>query len=298
MTTRYVYSTVQIIPRLSAGEAINFAVIAGCDQTGDWAIRPVRDTNRARRFCGIDAMTAAHDFLDHLEERRDVLESQGNDLLAIDPAEARAEALSEQLVAEMATLTRGVVQLTAPMPVIAETAEEALDLIVPEVLIEPQPRRFRRLTKKRLVSEVRESYMLSGVPDDAVRQRPRLLVGADRQFHFNTDFAVGTDHVVQLCSAWSFQIVDLDLLARDVQAWGWNLRELRDHGGVVDGAPEVEVPRAVDVQVLIAPDPEDAADKALNDARYVFDEVNATLVTFGDEASIADAAAKLLPVSA
>jgi Protein of unknown function (DUF3037) len=37
--TRYVYSTVRIVPRVGAGEAVNFAVIAGSDQTGEWEIR-------------------------------------------------------------------------------------------------------------------------------------------------------------------------------------------------------------------------------------------------------------------
>jgi hypothetical protein len=93
-------------------------------------------------------------------------------------------------------------------------------------------------------------------------------VGRQRQFHLGADFAVATDRALQLCNAWSFQIADLEEVRRGVQAWGWNMRELRDHGGFLDDG-QIVVPSNVDVQVIVAPDPSEEGQRALADARLV-----------------------------
>jgi Protein of unknown function (DUF3037) len=126
--TRYVYSTVRIVPRVGAGEAVNFAVIAGSDQTGEWEIRPLRDTGRARRFAGVPATAAAHMIVERLMDQRDRMAAEQGDLFS-DPDQVVADALSEQYLAELATFRRSVVQFSAPLPILADTADEALEII-------------------------------------------------------------------------------------------------------------------------------------------------------------------------
>lgn len=133
----------------------------------------------------------------------------------------------------------------------------------------------------------------------AVRVRPRLAVGATGQFSLAADLAVANGEVVQVCSVWSFQLIELEEVTRDVQAWGWNIRELREHGGVLvrddRGQEAAHVPADVDVEVLVAPDAEPPGIRALENARNVFEEVGATLVEFGQEHMIAERAHALLP---
>jgi hypothetical protein len=289
---RFTYSIVQITPRLSAGECVNFAVIVGSDQLGDWAVRQVQDPKRARRFCGVHAMTAASEFMIDIEERIfQVGDSNLSDWLS--ESHEPELTITEQLIDDLSNRRRGVVRLSQPQPVLADTADEALDLLTPEFLMEPTPRVFRRLTKQRVVADVRWSYLIAGLDENVLQQRPALRVGRDKQFHFRSDLAVVTDEVMQLCSAWSFQIVDVEDVSRSIQAWGWNVRELRDYGGVLEDGRTL-VPKDVDLQVIVAPDPSPEGQQALADAESVFAEVHASVVPYAERQRIAESALRLV----
>jgi hypothetical protein len=71
------------------------------------------------------------------------------------------------------------------------------------------------------------------------------------------------------------------------------MRELRDHGGVLDDG-RITVPSNVDVQVIVAPDPSKEGQEALADARLVFEEVDAVVVSYADRERVAAAAVKLV----
>lgn len=290
---RFTYSVVQITPRLSAGESVNVALIAGNDQLGDWAIRKIQDDKRALRFCGRSAIVAATEFLADVEERIEIMSDQDAAEWLGEFPDGPTRSISEQILDEFSNLRRGVVHLSTPTPVLADTAEEALELLSSDFLIEPSPRVFQRLTMKRVVSELRGAYEQIGIKSENLQQKPALHVGNERQFHFNSDFAISTDRVLQICNAWSFQIADLKEVNRRVQAWGWNMRELRDHGGVTDDE-KIEIPPGVEVQVLVAPDPSDESMQALAAAQLVFDEVKATVVPYNERRRVAEAALKLV----
>ncbi|MBB3750821.1 hypothetical protein FHT44_003316 [Mycolicibacterium sp. BK634] len=295
---RYMYSVFQIMPHLSAGESVNFAVVAGNDQLGDWSLRRVQDMNRARRFCGVDAMTAATEFLGKVEERIDSVNDQDVLEWLGESAPPETPPMTEQFLSELSGWQRGVVRFSAPMPVIAESSEDALDLLVSDLLVEPVTRVFKRMTKKRLVADMKTAYRAAGVEESNLWQRPLLHVGKSEQFRFGADFVVATHHAVQVCNAWSFQISDLDEVRRSVQAWGWNMRELRDHGGVLSGSESgeaiLEVPPAVELRVIIAPDTSTAGLRALEDATYVFEEVQAVVVPYAERNRVAEAAFRLV----
>jgi Protein of unknown function (DUF3037) len=290
---RFTYSVVQITPKLSAGESVNVAVIVGNDQLGDWAIRRIQDENRARRFCGINAMVAATEFLEDIEERIDVMSDRNTEEWLGESLDEVTLPISEQLIDEFSNLRRGVVHLSTPTPVLADSAEDALELLGPDFLVEPVPRVFKRLTKGRVVSDLRTAYELAGISSQNLRREPVLHVGDARQFHFKSDFAIATDRVLQICNAWSFQIADLDRLARNVEAWGFNMRALRDHGGVT-GDGQIEIPPKVDVQVIIAPDPTREGQQAQSAAELVFREVRASVVPYDERERVAEYALKLV----
>lgn len=290
---RFTYSVIQITPKLSAGESVNVAIIAGNDQLGDWAMRRIQDDRRARRFCGIDALVAATEFMEEIEERIDAM-SDRNVAEWLDASLGEPSAsISEQLIDEFSTRRRGVVHLSPPTPVLADSAENALELLGPEFLVESVPRVFTRLTKKQVVAELRSVYETAGISSDNLRQRPMLHVGNEKQFYFLGDFAIATDQVLQICNAWSFQIADLEAVNRNVQAWGWNMRALRDHGGVMD-AGQIAVPSDVEVQVIIAPDSNIESRRAQSAAELVFHEVNALVVPYNERQRVGESALKLV----
>lgn len=294
---RYMYSVVQVTPRVTAGEFVNVAIIAGNDQLGDWALRRVTDTNRARRFCGIHAMTAAYEFLDTIEERIDSVNERNDAQWLIDVVDKVAdmpsyEPISEQFIDELSDRRRSVVRLSPPMPVLAESSEEALELLFSDLLVEPVTRVFRRMTRKRLTADMRTAYAAQGISASNLLSRPVLRVGNRGQFRLGADFVVATDHALQVCNAWSFQVTDLDEVRRGVQAWGWNIRELRDYGGVLEGG--LEVPRNVDVSVIVAPDPNPEGQRAFDDAQLVFEELDARVVSYVERQRVAEAAFKLV----
>jgi hypothetical protein len=140
---------------------------------------------------------------------------------------------------------------------------------------------------------MRMAYIAAGVDDSVLRARSALTVGRSGQFHFSTDLAVATDHAVQLCNAWSFQIADLEELGRSVQAWGWNMRELREYGGHLDEG-KISVLSNVDLQVVVAPDTSSEGQKALDNARLVFEELEAVVVPYAERQRVAESALKLV----
>ena len=60
---RYLYSAIRVVPNPASGEYINMGVIAGSDQSGDWAIRGLQDERRVRQFCSPEVITAAREFM-------------------------------------------------------------------------------------------------------------------------------------------------------------------------------------------------------------------------------------------
>jgi DUF3037 family protein len=292
--SRFVYSIVQISPRVSTGECVNIAVITGNDQLGDWSVSRVHDDNRARRFCGVSAMTAATEFLASIEERIDAVTFRNEaEWLGISSL-SDDELISELYLDELAGRRRGVVRVSPPLPVLADSSEEALELLVPDLLVEPSSRVFKRLTKKRLRRDMRNAYLLAGIAENFIHSRSELTVGRSGQFHSNADLVVATDdRAVQLCNAWLFQIGDLDEVGRSVQAWGWNMRELREHGGVLDEG-NIKIPSDVQLQVIVAPNPNDRAERALDNARLVFDELEAVVVPYAERQKVAESALKLV----
>jgi hypothetical protein len=56
----------------------------------------------------------------------------------------------------------------------------------------------------------------------------------------------------------------------------------------------IAIPNKVDLQVIVAPDPSSEGQNALDDARLVFEEVEATVVSYADRQRVAEAALKLV----
>ncbi len=295
---RYLFSTVRVVPNPATGEFANLAAIIGSDDTGEWSIRALQDEKRIRGFCGSDALNAAHDFLTRVGMSIDL------DELLLDDAdldvteiilEGRAPEITESWLRNVAARNRHVVQLSEPAPVLAETVDDALDSIFPHVVIEPETRRRRGLTKWRLLSALQSDFLDAGLEPSDFARGASLVASGPQKYQYPIDYVVSEKMAVQVVQTWSFQVASVTELSRDVKAWGWTMREILEHGGLAHTrARRVAVPHNVDVRVIVAPPREDQAQETFDEALAVFNELHVTVHNHGDEITVAEAAADLL----
>ena len=261
----YRYSMLRFAPDPGRGEFVNIGAIAGDDDAGDWELRLIQNLTRAKAIDEEGHLGVALSFAAAVEDHITALEQV---------ADAGPEPMSTQLLRAWSEEMQNVVRLTAPAPLMAKSAEEALDLVFSELVVDRSARRFHFEKKHRAVSTTRRAYREHGIPPNSIAMRGIVSSGPyDRAF----DFAVFQDRVVQLVQCWSFQLPNQIELAEEVKAWAWAVHELRERGGYLqlsdhrlDIPPgEVEV-----ASVYIPPVEGQRETRAFQEARAVFDEVN------------------------
>jgi hypothetical protein len=188
--------------------------------------------------------------------------------------------LSEAWLAELSRRHRNIVQLTPPTPLLAESAEEALDRVFDEMVIDPARLRFRFKRKHIALGSVRAAYRRVGISRDTHLQERVTLQASNYSEPF--DFAVTNRRVVQLVQTWSFQIPDQAQLAEEVKAFGWTVERLRDGGGVVAtrAGLRFDVDRQVDIEATYIPPDENQVAAAFAEAIDVFRSCNVRQVPY------------------
>jgi hypothetical protein len=265
---RFVYSVVRFVPDPARGEFVNVGAIVGSEESSEWQLRQIDNPVRARAIDDHRALEAVWSFLDWVGRDIDEYETATERLL-FDGVE-----LSEAWLERLFVDHRNVVQLSRPTPMIAASADEALDHVFEQLVIDPAQRKYRLQKKHAALAAVRNAYREYGVRRGA-NLRERVMLETDHhQEHF--DFAVTNGHVLQLTQTWSFQVPDQEFLAEQIKAWGWTVRDVQEHGGtasLADGST-FEVERDVDVEVVFVPPKPDQEAPALRDARNVFDALH------------------------
>jgi hypothetical protein len=291
-----VYSTIRVVPNPAAGEFINFATIVGSDATGEWALHPLDNDARVRRFANTDVMTAVYSFMAELNDKFDLQELLIEEDDSVVDLPTQPEPLTESWLQALHADYRHVIQASEPAPLLAASVEEALDVIASRMLIDPLRRERDYLTRQQLFSSLVRAYYTAGVEIDGdLVRRPLLTASGTHAFHHPIDFVVANGQAVQLSQTWSFQLATQDLLARDIKAWGWTLRELREVGGVAHARKrEIRVPADVPIEVVIAEPRLGAQSPAYEEAVGVFDELGIKVHRHGDEDAVADTARMLL----
>ena len=262
---RFVYSVVRFVPDPARGEFVNVGAIVGSEDSSEWQLRQIDNPVRARAIDDNKALEAVWSFLDRVGRDIDEYETATERLL-FDGVEL-SEAWLEQLYAEH----RNIVQLSPPTPMIAANADDALDRVFDQVVIDPAQRKYRFQKKHAALAAVRSAYREYGVRRGANLRERVMLETQHHQERF--DFAVTNGHVLQLTQTWSFQVPDQEFLAEQVKAWGWTVRDVQQHGGtatLADGST-FAVESDVDVEVVFVPPKPGQPAPALRDAVNVFD---------------------------
>jgi hypothetical protein len=284
----YQYSLLRFVPDPARGEFVNVAILAGDDDAGEWDLRLIQNLRRARAIDDEGALGVALAFAADLEDH----------IAALDPATSEltnAEPLSTEYLLHLSEEMRNVVQLTPPAPVAAASAEEALDLLFTQLVVDPTSQRFPFDKKHRAVVSTRRAYRGHEVPIEAVTERAPLVAGP---YEGVFDFAVANGEVVQLVQCWSFQLPNQAELAEQVKAWSWVVRELGRQGGLVHfGEREARAQEDIEIAAVIVPPVEGQEAPAFDEARAAFEEIHVQPLTPDEADQVGQRAAELLQVA-
>ena len=286
--SRYVYSLVRCVPDPRTGEFVNMGAIAGDPSTGDWAVRQVSSENRVRKLASSAALLAVHGFLARIGDQIDSLQPG--------TFEGTAELLDENWLDELYHDNQNVVQLSPPAPILAEDAEQALEILFGRQIIDPvSEARDGSLTKHRALHDIRGAYRRAAVDPRLVRQKVELHVG-DR-VHAALDFAVGNGTTVQVTQGWSFQGSRVNVISEQVKAWAYALKCLRDglDSRVVAVDDRVSnIGRDVDLEVVVIQPRTREQDLVYQEARQVFAQIDAAVHNLEDVDAVGSRAAELV----
>ena len=284
---RYLYCLVRCVPNPRTGEFVNYGAIVGDPSSGDWSVRQVSNEQHVRKLADRATRAAAHSFLsavgEQIEQERHLAET------AAEPT------LSEAWLHTLHHDHRNLVQLTPPTPVVAENAEQALNMIFERMIIDPVSEVRSQITKTRVLTKLRDAYRNVHIGRPLLREKPELYVGG--HVHTLVDFAIGNGRVVQITQGWSFQRTVPEGISTEVKAWGYALGRLRegtDEARVIDSHKASGIDRGVDLEVVIAPPITSEQECAFDEAEQVFSQVGAQVNTLDDVAVIGARAAELL----
>lgn len=285
---RYCYSLIRFVPDPAKGEFVNVGVIAGSDESSEWAVRQVANPIRARHLDERRTLPAVWSFIDELGRQVDAYEAviEGMTLETLGPRP------SEEWLSQLHTRYTNIVQLSPPLPMVADSLEDTLETLFAELIVDPE-KRPGGATKHPALAAIRQAYKHAGLLPGRVVEGATLEAEGHRE---RLDFGVANGRIVQITQAWSFQVADQESLAKYVRAWGWAVKAAQDSGGALRTAERevIEVPRDVDVEVVYIP-PEGTGDgSALVDARSVFHALHAREVLVRDVDAVASRAVELL----
>ena len=293
---RHLYSVVRFVPDPAREEAINIGLIAGTDESGEWALRTVGNYSRARRLDDGELLPGVRA---HLERIEALIERFSDLQPALLPGDT-PETVGEAWLARLASESANVLQFTRPLPVVAESAEEAIDLLWDELVVDPAARRFRFTKKHRAVSAFSRALKAHSVPDRRVIRRTTIR---SVSFHASMDFAIHNGRVAQLTNCWSFQLPDKESLMEEITSWAWAVRDLRRNGGSVangEGTLKIADGNETAIYVIYVPPVpgEGAGERAFKSACAAFEDhdVKAHPVPADEADSVARDAAQRLGI--
>lgn len=225
----YRYWVLRYVPDTLRGEFVNIGVVAG-DGGEDWAIRRVRSLARATRLGG-DATKAAA-WLSRIEARfpSSVSLVQPFDFDTDGEALGHRELPTSAWLESTRARLNNAVQISAPVPVAASSAQQAADRLFEVLVLDPEVK-HRGTKRQDAIRDLGDAFWTDAVYRKKDIQRDVRLRARRQGARF--EYAIGEGVVRQLSRVVSFQRQSLDELLQDVQAWSFAVGVLRDEGGEV-----------------------------------------------------------------
>jgi hypothetical protein len=275
---RYVYSVVRYVPNPASGEFVNIGAIVGSDEAGEWRLNLASNLRRARSFGPPESLNAALAFMTDVGRRIDDTDSMFG------------QEVSEHWLSTLHDRHRNVVQLSRPATVVADKAIDAIDFVFAQVMTDDDEASIATITRtyatrRNLVAELRSSYSAAHIAPGWIRERTLIRSGP---LQAPMDFVVGNGTAVQLAHTWSFEIRTYPEVAKEVKAWGYTLKALRDHGGETTGDRPATIDPDVTVEVLYAPPRTREQIEVFGEAEEVFRDLDVRAVPRDQAGNVAD----------
>lgn len=280
---KYQYSMIRFVPSPIRGEFVNLGLIIGSDQTGEWLVEVVSSMSRASRLDDdkVLAMLATD-----LSQLQSTIESYTEPEMF-----ERTIELSEDWLADLSRNSRNQLQFSHPNAVVAENIGGAFEKLWGRLIVESLPTKRNSITKASVTAQYITALTNSQLNRSHVKRRVKLETS---RTHTNIDVAVHNGIVKDITQCWSLQIKAAEPLLNEIKAWGWSMKTLREHGGLIlTGKQPIEVPRDVRVGVVYAATSDS---ELMEEAFDVFNdaEINADCVTVENAISHAQVAAQLV----
>jgi len=206
------YWVIRYVPNVVRGEFQNIGIVCGSDDADwvagfDWAYLDRRTVPRdvrewavwfAREVNSTDRVLEEHEF-----------------------TRAWVEGIRQRQA--------NAIQLSPPLPVNAENAKAAADLLYPLLVHRERPDRPNAHSRRSMRAEVRSIYRTANLREgvDFVTT-PSIKLG---QMAADFDFIQLNDPVPVLRNVWAFNRATLEDLRRDIQAWNYGITRLRGGDG-------------------------------------------------------------------
>jgi len=284
---RYIYSLIRFVPDPARGEFVNVGAIVGSEESSEWQVRQIENPKRARAIDENASLDAVWSFIDRVGIEIDNFEAATQSLLGPDVE------LTEDWLWRLHADHQNIVQLSAPVPMVAESADEALESVFDLMVLDPAVRKYSFTKKHTALAALRRAYDKFEIAKGRERRERVTLRTPHHAALF--DFAVTNGQVVQLTQAWSFQVPDQATLAEQVKAWGWTVQEALHTGGrVCTPVGEFDAGTDVAVEVVYVPALPTRPAPAFVDAEHVFDELGVRAVSHDQAGDVARRARELL----
>jgi hypothetical protein len=286
---RFDYWVIRYVPDSVRGEFVNIGVVAGRD--GQWAYRRVSNLGRASRLGGSASHTGS--FLRRIES---AIESRLDAVEALFPGES-VPAFGRGDIEDLRVRMNNLVQLSEARPVLARSADEAVDLAF-ELMIVDSETDVNHRTRTRVLQDLRRAFDLRPDLDRHVARSQIATVGAQET---GIDFAVQDGVVRQMSQIWAFDVKDVRHLQTQIQAWNYLLGLLRDGGGSLTSRSRdgdgLEIPGDVEINAVFAAPVTPAGEAQFEVARDGWRRLGVELVPSSESDSIVAEAERLLRAS-
>lgn len=281
------YSVVRFVPSPTRGEFVNLGIIAGNDKLADWSMQLIENQSRAKKLDDSQVLPSAIRELKRLSLRL---------RMPHDLADSKNDQFSIERLLQLAEQSQGVIQYSFPKKVIAESAQDAVNLLWNHLVVDRKVPRKQHVHKSTVIKCFIDELRKSKLGDEHFKRHWHLETSGDKT---PIDVAVHKGEVKELTQCWSFQVADLTGIISDVKSWAWTMRTLRDRGGMLghSQASPITVPKNVKIGVVYVPGKNEGAE-ITEQALEVFkhEDVLAECVTFDKVGEHAHASAKLVGV--
>ena len=285
---RFVYSLIRFVPDPAKGEFVNVGAIVGSELSSEWQIRQVSNPARARALDDERSLDLVWAFCNRVGADIDRFEDSIYRLF-----DSEVE-LSEDWLENLHTQHRNIVQLSPPSPMVADSADEALDRLFSQMILDPTRHRQSTVTKHVVLAAMRRAYGSCGIRKNRGFVERARLSASDHSIP--VDFAVVNGQVLQLVQTWSFQSADQQSLAQQVRSWGWVVHRTRKQGAQLDasGVEGRDVDPDIAIRAVYVPPAPDGNADAYRGALDVFKETAIEHRPINQVKDVAEEARRLL----